>query len=331
VTASPDLNTPHSRGILDVVRAWFDGEARADNVPADRLDKVDWLRIIPLLGMHAACLGVIWVGWSPIALTVAAVLYFVRMFAITGFYHRYFSHRSFRTSRWFQFILAGVGSASGQGGPLWWAAHHRRHHRASDRPEDVHSPHQRGFLWSHMLWFMSRRHHATRTDDVRDWAKYPELRLLNRYDKLVPLGLAVLLFATGEILRVAAPSLGTNGLQMFIWGFCISTVVLLHATLAINSLAHVWGWRRFNTRDHSRNNFVLALITLGEGWHNNHHYCPGTVRQGFAWWEIDITYYLLRAMSWIGLVWDLRPVPARAGGPARSLSRPDAPSERSRK
>jgi stearoyl-CoA desaturase (delta-9 desaturase) len=234
------------------------------------------------------------------------------MFAITGFYHRYFSHRTFRTSRWLQFVLAGVGSTAAQGGPLWWAAHHRHHHRRSDESEDVHSPYQHGFLWSHAIWFMCRRHYATRAESVRDWAKFGELRLLNRYNKLAPVGLAVLLFVTGEVLAYAAPQLGTTGWQMLVWGFFISTVVLMHATLAINSLAHVWGSRRYQTRDQSRNNLLLALITLGEGWHNNHHYCPGTVRQGFRWYEIDITYYVLYAMSWFGLVWDLRPVPGRA-------------------
>jgi stearoyl-CoA desaturase (delta-9 desaturase) len=262
-----------------------------------------------------------------VAVIVAALLYLVRMFAITGFYHRYFSHRTFKTSRWLQFVFAVVASTSAQGGPLWWAAHHRHHHRSSDQPEDVHSPHQRGFLWSHLVWFMCRRHLATRTNAVRDWAKYPELRFLNRYDKLAPLALAALLFGVGEILRLTAPGLRTSGWQLLVWGFFISTVVLLHATLAINSLAHVWGRRRYATRDYSRNNLFLALITLGEGWHNNHHYCPGAVRQGFRWWEVDITYYVLCVMSWLGLVWGLRPVPGRAYAKARRVAGPDGNAE----
>ena len=138
-----------------------------------------------------------------------------------------------------------------------------------------------------------------------------ELRFLDRFDILVPVALAVFLFLLGGWLETRAPGLGTNGPQLLIWGFFVSTVVLFHATVTINSLAHVWGKRRYQTRDDSRNNLWLALLTLGEGWHNNHHHYPASTRQGFYWWEIDITFYLLKAMSWVGLVWDLKPVPPR--------------------
>jgi stearoyl-CoA desaturase (delta-9 desaturase) len=259
--------------------------------------------------MHLACVGVIWVSISPIALATAALLYTLRMFAITGFYHRYFSHRSFKTSRTLQFIFAVIGASSVQRGPIWWAAHHRHHHAVTEKPEDPHSPVQHGFWWSHTGWFLSREHYSTRENRVNDLMRFPELRFLDRFDVLVPVILAAALFAIGKMLKEYAPGLGTSGGQMLIWGFFVSTVVLYHATFTINSLAHRWGSRRYATRDESRNNWLLALVTLGEGWHNNHHHYPASVKQGFYWWEIDLTYYFLRFLAAIGLVWDLRMLP----------------------
>ena len=271
---------------------------------------MDWLRALPYIGMHLACLGVIWVGWSAVAVWTALALYLLRMFAITAFYHRYFSHRAFRTSRVLQFVFAVIGAASVQRGPIWWAAHHRHHHASVEREDDPHSPVQHGFWWSHTGWFLSREHFATRQERVRDWLRYPELRFLDRFDIVVPVIFAVCIYAFGAWLANLAPQLGTNGPQMLVWGFFISTVALYHGTFTINSLAHRWGRRRYDTNDHSRNNGWLALLTLGEGWHNNHHHYPASAKQGFFWWELDPTYYALRAMSWLGLVWDLKPVPA---------------------
>lgn len=296
------------RAPLRRIRAWFDAAA----LPEDDLrgDQIDWLRIVPFLALHIAVLAVFLVGFSWFAFWTAVALYLLRMFAITGFYHRYFSHKAFRTSRTLQFVFAFLAASSAQRGPLWWAAHHRKHHRLADRPGDPHSPRE-GFWHSHVAWFLKRRAFATDLSAVPDLARYPELRWLDRYDVVAPTALAVLLFLLGEMLARAAPELGTNGWQLLVWGFVISTVVLFHATFTINSLAHRFGHRRFPTRDDSRNNFWLALITLGEGWHNNHHHYPAAARQGFRWWEIDPTYYLLRLMSLFGLVWDLKPVPAR--------------------
>ncbi len=244
------------------------------------------------------CVGVIWVGWSPTALAVAGSLYVLRMFAVTGFYHRYFSHRSFSTSRVAQCVFAVLGASAVQRGPLWWAAHHRKHHRHSDTEHDVHSPSQHGFWWSHMGWITSPANFPTDYAAVPDLAKYPELRFLDRFDILVPVLLAVTLFLLG-------------GGQLLIWGFFVSTVVLFHATCLINSLAHVIGRRRYQTNDDSGNSLVLALITFGEGWHNNHHRYPGSARQGFRWWQVDLTYYGLWLLERIRLIRDLRPVPAR--------------------
>jgi len=292
---------------LRVVVAWFDSWSYRPDV-RDGGRRVEWPRVAPFIAVHLMCLGPIWVGWSWTAVGTAVALYWVRAFAITAFYHRYFSHRAFRTSRVLQFVFAALGASAAQRGPLWWAAHHRLHHRHADRPGDVHSPHQHGFWWSHMGWITSRANFPTRIDAVPDLMRYPELRFLDRFDVLVPTLLATGLFAAGAWLQGAG--VNTSGPQMLVWGFFISTVALFHGTCLINSVAHRLGRRRYATPDESRNNAVLALLTMGEGWHNNHHRFPGAARQGHRWWEIDATYYVLRLLAWLGLVWDLRPVPS---------------------
>ncbi len=291
---------------------WFDSEAGIMNLDTDGMDKtVDWLRILPFVLLHLGCLGVFWVGWSPVAVWTAIVLYLIRMFAITGFYHRYFSHKTFKAGRGWQFLFAVLANAAAQRGPLWWAGHHRHHHRFVDTPKDVHSPLQHGFWWSHIGWLTSRANFATPYRYVKEWTRFPELVWLNRFDTLVPMLYATGLYLTGALLERVAPQLGTSGGQMLVWGFFVSTVVLFHATCTINSLDHMIGTRRFDTPDTSRNNALLALITLGEGWHNNHHHFAVSVRQGFRWWEIDITYMLLKLMAWAGIVRDLRLPPSR--------------------
>ncbi|HEX4852948.1 acyl-CoA desaturase [Arenimonas sp.] len=302
---------PAWRRALRAAALWFDTSAAP--VDGEDPDRIDWLRVVPFIALHLACLAVFWVGFSWFALGVAAALYAVRMFAITGFYHRYFSHKAFRTSRPVQFVFAVLGAASVQRGPLWWAAHHRHHHRFADTEHDIHSP-RHGFFRSHMGWFLTRRGFATNLDAIKDFARFPELRLLDRFDILVPVLLAGGLYALGTWLEGAYPQLGTSGPQLLVWGFFVSTIVLFHVTVTINSLAHRWGTRRFATRDDSRNNALLALLTFGEGWHNNHHHFPGSARQGFAWWELDITYLVLRTMALFGLVSDLKPVPANMRG-----------------
>jgi len=287
---------------------WFDTQANEPAAAADA-QRVDWMRVLPFIGLHLGCLAVFWVGTSGFAVAIAVALYAIRMFAITGFYHRYFSHKAFRTSRPVQFLFGLVGASSVQRGPLWWAAHHRQHHRGSDTENDPHSPRHRGFWYSHMGWFLTRGAFHTDLDAVKDLAKFPELRLLDRFDVLVPVALAAALYALGALLESTAPGLGTSGPQLLVWGFFVSTVVLFHVTVTINSFAHRFGSRRFATRDDSRNNWFLALLTFGEGWHNNHHHYPGSARQGFRWWEYDMTYYGLRLLSALGLVWDLKPVP----------------------
>lgn len=287
---------------------WFDNENEV-SLPEHEMQRIDWLRVIPFIGLHIAAACVVFVGFSWFAFWTAVALYAVRMFAITGFYHRYFSHKSFKTSRPVQFLFALIGTASVQRGPLWWAAHHRSHHRHADTEADVHSPVTRSFFWSHTGWFLTRAGFRTDRTRIPDLLRFPELRLLDRFDVLVAIALATALFLLGGYLEKNHPDVGTNGPQLLIWGFFLSTVVLFHVTVSINSLAHRFGSRRYATSDNSRNNGWLALLTFGEGWHNNHHHFPASSRQGFFWWEIDLTWYVLKIMSWFRLVWDLRSVP----------------------
>jgi stearoyl-CoA desaturase (delta-9 desaturase) len=266
---------------------------------------ISWVIFIAI---HATCALAFFVPFTWKLLVLALAGYVVRMWAITAGYHRYFAHRAYKTSRPFQLVLAWIGAAAVQKGPLWWSSTHRVHHKYSDMPEDVHSPKQRGFLYSHVGWFLGPAHEATNHGLIRDFAKYPELRFIDVFYWVPPVTYALLCCAIA----------GVPGL---IWGFSISTVLLWHGTFVINSLAHVWGSRRYETTDTSRNNAVLALITLGEGWHNNHHHYQSSARQGFFWWELDASYYVLKALSWLGLVWDLRPVPEHVLDPAKSAAR----------
>ena len=215
--------------------------------------------------------------------------------------------------------MALAGTTAVQRGPLWWAAHHRYHHRHSDEECDSHSPGQHGFWWSHVGWFLTQSGTPTREHLVRDWIRYPELRFLDRHFLLGPALLAAGTLGLGFWLGTAFPALRTSAAQVFVWGFVVSTVVLYHATYTINSLSHRFGSRRFETGDDSRNNWLLALLTLGEGWHNNHHHYPGSARQGFYWWEIDITYYGLKALATLGVISQLRPVPEKVLQRGRAL------------
>ena len=296
--------------VWKLMKRWFDTQDDANLASKRDGRELDWVRTFPFMLLHLAVFSVFWVGWSPVAVATAVLLYGIRMFAITGFYHRYFSHRTFRTSRPMQFVFALMGASAVQRGPLWWAANHRLHHAYSDQPKDVHSPVQHGLWWSHVGWFLTHGQLSTNLKRIKDFARFPELRFLDRFDTLVPVGLGVSMFLLGEGLNSVFPHLGTNGWQMLVWGFVISTVALWHGTFTINSLSHRFGTRRYATPDNSRNNAILAIITMGEGWHNNHHQYPSATRQGFRWWEIDMTYYLLQGLQLCGLIWDIRHVPA---------------------
>ncbi len=261
---------------------------------------------IPYWGVHVmAIVGIATLGFSWLGLGIALAAYVPRMFFVTGAYHRYFSHRSYKTSRWFQFLLALGATFTAQKGPLWWAAHHRIHHKLSDEPGDLHSVVQSGFWWAHHGWILSRDLEETDMSRIKDFAKYPELRWLNKYWIVPVVALAVVIFLIG-------------GWFALTWAFAVSTVLCWHGTFTINSLSHYWGNRRYKTTDDSRNNPVLAVITMGEGWHNNHHHYQVAARQGFFWWEIDCTYYVLRALAFVGLVWDLHGVPDHIREPRRA-------------
>ena len=252
---------------------------------------------IPFVLVHLACVAALWTGVTYEAVVLCFLLYWLRIFAIGAGYHRYFSHRAYRTSRAFQFALAVLSQSTAQKSVLWWASKHRHHHLHSDTETDVHSPRHKGFVYSHLGWIFSRKNDAADLAKVADFARYPELMWLHKHELVPPAVLALL-----SVLIA-----GWSGLVV---GFFWSTVLVYHATFCINSLAHVRGRRRYVTGDDSRNNWLLALFTMGEGWHNNHHAYQSSARQGFRWWEIDATFYLLKALSWTGLVWDLKTPPA---------------------
>jgi stearoyl-CoA desaturase (delta-9 desaturase) len=258
--------------------------------------------------VHLACLGILWSGVTAGSVLLAVGLYFGRMFAVTAGYHRFFAHRSYDTSRWFRFVLAFLSETSLHKGVLWWSAKHRHHHKHSDTPEDVHSPGIHGFLFAHLGWIFSRQRGEADYELVKDLAQYPELVWLDRFEKVPGILLAVVCFLVA----------GWPGLFV---GFFLSTTVLFHGVFAINSLAHTFGRQRYLTGDDSRNSMILALITMGEGWHNNHHYYQASTRQGWRWWEIDPTYYLLKLLSWTGIVWDLKGPPEDVLVGERRLSR----------
>jgi stearoyl-CoA desaturase (delta-9 desaturase) len=245
-----------------------------------------------VVGVHALCaFAPFFFSWRVVGLAV--VSYLLQTLGVTAGYHRYFSHHSFKTGRVFQFILGWLGCAAMQNGPLWWASGHRRHHRFSDREGDPHSPVLGGFWHGHLGWVLSGENDHPDLANVKELAVFPELRFLDRF-KWVPT------FMTGVVCGVA---FGWPGV---VWGLGVATTLAFHAPLFVNSAGHLWGPRRFETKDSSRNNAFLSAIILGEGWHNNHHHDPSSARHGFTWWEIDITYYTIWSLSMLGVVWEVR-------------------------
>ena len=277
--------------------------------------------VLRLLVLHATLVPALLTGVSTTALVVASFTFFARIFGVTAGYHRLFSHHAYATSRPFAFVLAFLGAASGQRGPLWWAAVHRRHHRTTDTVDDVHSPRHKGLLFAHVGWILEKENLATRTEEVKDWARFAELRFLDRFHLLAPASLVVALAIFGAVLERTHPELGTNAAQLVAWGFVVSTIASIHFTSFVNSLAHKLGTRPFDTGDDSGNIWWLAIPTMGESWHNNHHHSPGVARQGLHWWQLDLTYLLLRGLAVVGVVWDLRePNPDRLSSSSSSLS-----------
>jgi stearoyl-CoA desaturase (Delta-9 desaturase) len=277
----------------------FDRRTMPAIIPRRDDERLVWRpALYVFIAAHVVPLLAFWTGVSWRVVVLFVVLYVTRAFFVTAGYHRYFAHRAYRTNRAFQFLLAFGGATAAQKGPLWWASHHRDHHRYTDTDRDPHSP-QKGFWFSHIGWIFSGAYHRTDASKVEDMARYPELVWLDRHDWFPPAALAVATFAL----------FGWSGL---VFGFFGSTVALWHATFSVNSFSHLVGTRRYGTVDTSRNNPVVAVLTLGEGWHNNHHHYPAAARQGFRWWELDISYGALRALSWLRVVRDLRQPPAVA-------------------
>jgi stearoyl-CoA desaturase (delta-9 desaturase) len=256
---------------------------------------------IAFVTIHVAALLAVFIELTWTALALGVGFYLLRMFGITAGYHRYFAHRSYKLGRVAQFVMAFGGGTACQKGVLWWAGHHRRHHQFADTERDLHSP-RKGFWWSHVGWILCDKYSATDTDAIKDFARYPELRFLDKHDWIPMWALGVTCFLIG----------GWSGL---IIGFFLSNVLLWHATFTVNSLAHVFGRRRYDTPDTSRNNLLVALLTGGEGWHNNHHHYQSSARQGFFWWEIDVVYYVLKLLQFVGIARDLRQPPPRVRKP----------------
>ncbi len=259
-------------------------------------DDILYPSAIPFVLIHVACFAAFWTGISRPALGLCVGLYWLRMFGVTAGYHRYFSHRAFATSRTFQFVLALLAQSTFQKSIVWWAAKHRHHHLHSDTHDDVHSPRHTGFLYSHLGWIFAKKHDTADLATVPDLTRYPELRWLHRHETVPGIML-------GGLCWVLA---GWSGLVV---GFLWSTVLVYHATFCINSLAHVRGTQRYVTGDDSRNNPILAFATMGEGWHNNHHAFQSSARQGFRWWEIDMTFYILRLLGLMRIVSGLKAPP----------------------
>ena len=261
---------------------------------------------IPFIALHFVPLLAFVTGVTWRAVWLAVALYFIRMVAITGGYHRYFSHRSYRLRRVPQFVLAFVGTTAAQKGPLWWAAHHRAHHKYADTERDIHSP-IRGFWWSHVGWILCDKYNATDSDAIKDFTKYPGAGLARqaRLDRAV--GARHCLLPLRRVER--AP-------HRFL---CLHRGAVARHLLCELARARM-GRRVYDTTDTSRNSAIVALITSGEGWHNNHHRYPWAARQGFRWWQVDVTYYVLRLFSFVGIVRDIRPVPAAVRDEARRLS-----------
>ena len=288
--------------ILTTMSRWFDSWAGAEGIAKDEPQRVDWVRCLPFLGLHVACLAVIWVGWSPFALWFALALYVVRMFAITGFYHRYFSHKTFKTTRAFQFVIALWGNSAVQRGPLWWAAHHRLHHKRSDHEDDVHSPHHHSFWWSHIGWILTHIEQDRREIERKhapELVADPVHRFLNRAHIFPNIIVGLALYAWG-------------GWSLVVWGVFLRLVINLHATWFVNSAAHTWGYRTFDTPEGSTNLWWVGLVAWGEGWHNNHHAFQRSARHGHAWWEIDMTWMAIRTLMALGLATDVQGLPKSA-------------------
>ncbi len=263
----------------------------------------------PLVFMHLGCIGIFFVPLNKISIILFLTMYCLHVFTLTAGFHRYFSHKSFKTSRLFQFILAFFGTIAAQKDPLWWASHHRIHHQHADTEKDPHSARHKGFWYAHIGWVMKSKLDNTRFDKIKEFSQIPELIWLNKHPYIPPMLLVILLISTGMVFEVYFPRYNITALQLITYGFFLSTVCVYHVTFCINSVAHKFGSKRFTNEDDSVNNWILAILAGGEGWHNNHHKYSVCARQGFRWWEIDVTYYLLKILEKVKIIWDVKEPP----------------------
>jgi stearoyl-CoA desaturase (delta-9 desaturase) len=269
---------------------------------------ISLLAVVVFWTVQASVLLVFLVPFSWGLVAVWAASHFLRAVGITLAFHRYYAHRSFQMSRPARFVWTLIATAAMQKGPLWWAGHHVNHHRFADRDGDPHSPMVSGVYYAHIGWFLNDAKHDRLEPSnpvIRDFSGAPEIAWLDHYYFAPPLALAALMYLAG-------------GMPWLVWGFCVPTVTLAHATFAINTVNHMFGSRRFDTIDESRNNVLTALFAAGEGWHNNHHRYQRAARNGFYWWELDLTWYVIRLMGFVGAAWDIQPVPERIYEEARA-------------
>jgi stearoyl-CoA desaturase (delta-9 desaturase) len=259
---------------------------------------------------HIFAIAAFWsFSWTNLA--VALALHWIAVgFGISLGYHRLHTHRGFKTSKAFEYFLAICGTLTLEGGPMFWVATHRQHHQLSDQEGDPHSPRDGGF-WAHMGWILFGDTHHNNTELMGKYApdlgREPFYRWLNTYHYLPLTTLGLILLAVG-------------GWSMVLWGIFLRVIVGLHATWLVNSATHMWGSRRFETRDDSRNSWWVALLTFGEGWHNNHHAHPVSARHGLAWYEFDISWITLRILNAFGIVRDLKVAKVRQPLPAEEAA-----------
>ena len=266
------------------------------NAPAKPDQYIAWVVLVWMGAIHAGALlafNPAWFSWS--ALLVCVFLHWVTGgLGICMTFHRLLTHRSFATRpKALEYLLTIFGCCANEGGPIGWVADHRKHHAHSDDEDDCHTP-RRSFGWAHMFWFMtpditSRHSPEYYAKWAPDLTKDPVLMFLDRFHWVFAIGLMVGLYMVG-------------GMPWLVWGGFVRAVGVLHATWLVNSATHVWGYRTHETRDDSTNLWWVALITYGEGWHNNHHAYQTSARHGLAWWELDMTYIGIKLMSYVGLV-----------------------------
>lgn len=261
---------------------------------------IAWPPLIWITSIHLGALMAFVPGFFTWGALVACLVghWITGGIGITMTYHRLLTHRSFAVRpRWLEYVLTFIGMAASEGGAIGWVADHRRHHAFSDEEGDVHSPNQ-GFGWAHMFWWMTPDITSRHTPEyLQKWA--PDLykdkihRVMNNFPVVPPLMSAVLMYAIG-------------GMPWLVWGFFVRTIFVLHTTWLVNSATHIWGYRSHETRDKSTNLWWVAALTYGEGWHNNHHAFQTSARHGLAWWEIDPTYMMIKALSYVGIAYNLK-------------------------